>query len=535
MKKFIQKHQQKNGIGRGKLQFASTAPWMEENKPIISSDIIAKFRKDIADRHAVRAIQERNQRRLNQQNKVVVDNSKAKAKGTVQDANKVQLNKALSWYGLSNGLGQITNVSDKGRNTPEFGKFIGEESQRPIKTAAILGPILAAPQTALFGMVNSAAGSIAGHQIGKQFGHEKAGEVIGGFALPSITSGFNALTRPMLQRTFSNNFSDAYGYDQIVRIPSMIRDYARGLVGKGPKSHPKIVSNDDVMSVTVERNGKTIKDEINYDQGTTSYGERPIDFIDKSQNRKPTPESSIGRANAVAKYVGVSDEQTPMYIRNPNGSYQYNMENTPYNFRDLIGGKFANNGSNPFEAIQQAKAAEGNPIVTLDFLGRNGGGVNLRHTGTTVKNGEIYDTFVMRDLWDLQPIGSLANNFGKTSIGKKFPTLSKVVSKVGNNPVINREFGRIIGAKPFMLEHPFAVSRAAQNSNRVIDWRKGTMNLFSNSKVPNTKYTDPNTWDMPFDLEIKSRNLTYPLFNYQNSLPLHLWNQRYGSSQLQED
>lgn len=39
-----------------------------------------------------------------------------------------QVNRALSWYGLSNGLGQTSNVSDAGRATPGFGSYIGDQN-----------------------------------------------------------------------------------------------------------------------------------------------------------------------------------------------------------------------------------------------------------------------------------------------------------------------------------------------------------------------------------------------------------------------
>lgn len=39
-----------------------------------------------------------------------------------------QVNRALSWYGLSNGLGQTSNILDAGRATPGFGSFIGDQN-----------------------------------------------------------------------------------------------------------------------------------------------------------------------------------------------------------------------------------------------------------------------------------------------------------------------------------------------------------------------------------------------------------------------
>lgn len=93
-----------------------------------------KANKRIADKHAHRAVQERDQRRRNQQNGVSsavsqAESDKYAAKhGEVKNGNSVQLDKALSWYGLSNGLGQMSNVSDVGRNTRSFGDYIGNEN-----------------------------------------------------------------------------------------------------------------------------------------------------------------------------------------------------------------------------------------------------------------------------------------------------------------------------------------------------------------------------------------------------------------------
>ena len=76
--------------------------------------------KRIADKHAHRAIQERDQRRRTPN----INVTEGYSNGTIQDANKVNLDKALSWYGLSNGLGQMTNISDQMRNSPQFGMVV---------------------------------------------------------------------------------------------------------------------------------------------------------------------------------------------------------------------------------------------------------------------------------------------------------------------------------------------------------------------------------------------------------------------------
>ena len=170
------------------------------------------------------------------------------------------------------------------------------------------------------------------------------------------------------------------------------------------------------------------------------------------------------------------------------------------------------------------------PIVTLDSFGGNGGNVQLTYDGSFMHNGEPYHRFMMRDLWDLEPIGGLGNALAHlmspdpymkkagikgalSKIGAAVPALPKFIRKVSNSPIINREVGRIIGGKPFMLEHPFAVSERALQSRKGMDWRTGSMNIFSNKEVPGATYSNPETWNLPFNLGITERNLTYPIFN----------------------
>ena len=521
-----------------KLKLATTAPWMEKDKSAISPETIAAYRKEVADRHAQRAVQERNQRNLNQTNKVQVDNNEAKAEGVVQDANKVQVEKALKWYGISNGLGQMSNVPDQNRNTVSFGNFSGQESLRPIKTAALLGPVLAAPSTALYGFATSTAGGHIGKNIGKKLGNEQAGEIAGSFLFPTMMSGFNAATRPLLQRAFSNNFSDAFGYDQLLRIPPMLRDYGRGLIGKGPKKHPVITSTEDELSVTAERNGKPVKDVLDYNEGVYGYAEDRNLIWNKNLKdhlgnpREPNTfdvQKSINRAQAVSKYAGATDAETPLYLKNKSGSYQYNMEENAFKPHQTLNSSINGKEVTAVDEMQRAMDSE-RPIVTLDFLGGNGGNVGLEYTGQFMHNGEPYHRFMMRDLWDLHPIAGLGNAAAHllsynpyikysgprallSKVGKYAPIIPNTIRKVANSPILNREVGRIVGGKPFMLEHPFAVSDKALRTGKGFNWRTGTLNIFNNKEVPGAQYTTKESWDLPFNLGITERNLTYPLFN----------------------
>ena len=146
MGKLIEKHQQSNGKGRGVLQFSpedlayiqsqlnfnpvmnttSNTSVQQANQRVRLQKEVDKKVKDgnkrIADKHAHRAVQERDQRRHTPN----VDVTKGYFSGTIQDANKTALNRAFSWYGLSNGLGQMTNLSDQMRNTPQFGNQMGQ-------------------------------------------------------------------------------------------------------------------------------------------------------------------------------------------------------------------------------------------------------------------------------------------------------------------------------------------------------------------------------------------------------------------------
>ena len=146
MGKLIEKHQQKNGRGRGVIQFSPEAqayiqqqlnfiPGMNTNFNSFVQQANQQARlqekvdkdtrvanKKTADKYAHRAIQERDQKRRTPN----VNVTDGYAEGTIQDANKIALDKVLSWYGLSNGLGQMTNVSDQMRNTPQFGRQMGQ-------------------------------------------------------------------------------------------------------------------------------------------------------------------------------------------------------------------------------------------------------------------------------------------------------------------------------------------------------------------------------------------------------------------------
>lgn len=513
-----------------RLKIASTAPWMEQDNSALSPELIAKYRKEEADRHAYRAVQQRNQDRLNKINGVKVD-EKAKFNGIIQDANKAQIQKALKWYGLSNSLGQMSNVSDQGRNTSSFGNFAGQESLRPIKAASLLGPTLAAPQTAAYGFATSLLGSNIGGKVGKKLGSEQAGEIVGSFILPSAMSGLNAATRPILQRAFSNNFSDAFGYNQLLRIPSVLRDYGRGLIGRGPKKHPVITSTEDELSVTANRNGQPVKDILDYNEGTFGYSTDRNLVFGKGVKDPETfdVQKSINRAQAVSKYAGASDVETPLYLKNKSGSYQYNMEDNALKPHQMLNSSI--NGKELTAVDEMQRAMESNkPIVTLDFLGGNGGNVGLEYTGQFMYNGEPYHRFMMRDLWDLHPVAGLGNAVAHIltpnpyikqsgiratleKVGKFAPSIPNTIRKIANSPILNREVGRIVGGKPFMLEHPFAVSDRALRTGKGFNWRTGTLNIFNNKEVPGAQYTSSESWDLPFNLGITERNLTYPLFN----------------------
>jgi hypothetical protein len=67
------------------------------------------------------------------------------------------------------------------------------------------------------------------------------------------------------------------------------------------------------------------------------------------------------------------------------------------------------------------------------------------------------------------------------------------MKNIGNTPWINREVGRMVGAKPFTLEHPFAVKTSVAKSGSVGDYflKGNTMNLFANEQIPGARYSTP--------------------------------------------
>ena len=80
-----------------------------------------------------------------------------------------------------------------------------------------------------------------------------------------------------------------------------------------------------------------------------------------------------------------------------------------------------------------------------------------------------------------------------------------MLQKVGNSRIINREVGRLVGGKPFTLEHPFAVKASLVDNPKTIPMEfqlKGnTINLFKNGSIPSVNYSTPYEvrLDMPFD------------------------------------
>ena len=543
MRKLIEKHQQSNGKGRGIIQLSPEAqayiqsqlnfiPGMnttsnssiqQANQRVKQQEKVDKDtkagNKRIADKHAHRAVQERDQRRRTPN----VDVTKGYSNGTIQDADKIALNKVLSWYGLSNGLGQMTNVSDQMRSTPEFANFVGKTVPLSMATT---GSFLAAPQTALFGLGTSMIGSNVGGKIGKKFGNEQAGQTIGSFVGPIAASGFNAAILPTVRRTFANEFGTSYGYNQLARVPY----FAKTLLKGGAKEYPKIKVNSET-------------------------GEQSVSLIEKSKPIVYTEENpaEIVRAQATTKYSGAADSETPYYIKNSNGSYQYNVDETPFSQLGLFRAR-----SGP-ESIQELNRKvnnkEGNYIVSGDFLGNNGGGVGVRYDGQfTLPNGETYNRYMMRDVWDLQPVSQFASKAGEainnkiffplgakvmdkaiSAFGTKKGTklgefiwntgdkLEKGITNAGKSRILNREVGRIVGAKPFTLEHPFAVKTSLLEKGSVnpaeYQIRGNTLNIFKNENVPGTQYSTPYelNLDMPFDFNRINKNLVYPLFNVERT------------------
>lgn len=543
MSKLIQKQQQKSGRGTGKLVFSPEAlqyiqsklnyvPGMNisSNSTISQSNqhkkqkenvdkTVKDLTKKIADKHAHRAVQERDQRRRTPN----VDVTKGYSNGTIQDANKVALDKVLSWYSLSNGLGQMTNVSDQMRNTPGFANFVGKTVPLSMATT---GSFLAAPQTALFGLGTSMIGSNIGGKIGKRFGNEQAGQTIGSFVGPIAASGFNAAILPTVRRTFANEFGTSYGYNQLARIPY----FAKTLLKGGAKEYPKIKVNPET-------------------------GEQSISLIEKSKPTVYTEENpaEIVRAQATTKYSGAADSETPYYIKNSNGSYQYNVDETPFSQLGLF--KARSGPETIWELNKRVNNKEGNYIVSGDFLGNNGGGVGVRYDGQfTLPNGETYNRYMMRDVWDLQPIAEFASKAGETVNNKIFfplgakvmdkaisafgtkkgtklgefiwntgDKLEKRIANAGKSKILNREVGRIVGAKPFTLEHPFAVKTSLLEKGSVnpaeYQIKGNTLNIFKNENVPGTQYSTPYelSLDMPFDFNRINKNLVYPLFNVERT------------------
>lgn len=411
--------------------------------------------------------------------------------GEIKDANYEKYKKSLAFYGITNGLGQMTNISDQYRSTPSFANFIGKDV--PL-SMGMSGSFIAAPQTALYGVGTSFIGSKIGSTIGDRYENKEAGKLIGSFIAPIVASGFNGAILPSVRRTFANEFGNSFGYDQLYRILPFTKTILKG----GANKYPKIVQNKetgDYVAIVTE-NGKTKL----YD------------------NNNP---SDIARIQATSKYAGALDSETPFYLKNNNGTYQYNLEETPHSQMGLFRNR---KGS---ESLRSAK--QNGYQVSGDFIGNNGGSVGLRYDGQFLgENGELYDKFLMRDVWDLQPISAFTNKIGsrlkytKTFLPEKIAyPLGDILQKVGNSRIINREVGRIIGGKPFTLEHPFAVKASLVDNPKTIPMEfqlKGnTINLFKNGFIPSVKYSTPYEvrLDMPFDFTRIQKNMVYPMFNYE--------------------
>lgn len=102
-------------------------------------------------------------------------------------------------------------------------------------------------------------------------------------------------------------------------------------------------------------------------------------------------------------------------------------------------------------------------------------------------------------------------------------TLEKGITNAGKSRILNREVGRIVGAKPFTLEHPFAVKTSLLERGSVnpaeYQIKGNTLNIFKNENVPGTQYSTPYelSLDMPFDFNRINKNLVYPLFNVERT------------------
>lgn len=94
-------------------------------KTNIEADREAKVvNKRTADNKAHKAVQERERQRRNKINQVQETPSTAQGRGELKEVNLVD--KAKEHFGLANGLGQTTPISDKYRATTSFGDFMGK-------------------------------------------------------------------------------------------------------------------------------------------------------------------------------------------------------------------------------------------------------------------------------------------------------------------------------------------------------------------------------------------------------------------------
>ena len=123
----------------------------------------------------------------------------ASSYGEIKDGNQAFLDKAMSWYGLSNGLGQATNISDRWRATPSFANFVGRSTPEAM---AMAGSLVANPVGTILGMGTGHLGSQAGGYIGEQLGNREAGEIAG--SLVGMPFGYKVGTT--LQRTVPNYY-----------------------------------------------------------------------------------------------------------------------------------------------------------------------------------------------------------------------------------------------------------------------------------------------------------------------------------------
>ena len=163
----------------------------------------------------------------------------ASSHGEIKDGNQAFLDRAMSWYGLSNGLGQATNISDRWRATPSFANFVGRSTPEAM---AMAGSLVANPVGTILGMGTGHLGSQAGGYVGEQLGNREAGEIAG--SLVGMPFGYKVGTT--LQGTVPNyyrNYTLARAINQGVRetpIQSTFEPVVRTKVGDVEIDNPEL-------------------------------------------------------------------------------------------------------------------------------------------------------------------------------------------------------------------------------------------------------------------------------------------------------